>query len=268
MKTVFLFLVSLTFCQANTILYNTSVMLYGDANYRQFNAAGEISVPGFDSTLGTLDSIDYQFNVAGGLMLQTISQDAAHSLWFGTYIDTVYSFLGVTARHSEGDVFTRANSYGACGAVYQTVCSLPVTTIGLTDGSFYTYGAITNELSTAASYAGGPPVNNLAANLTPYIDAAQLLLPVSAFITVQPTGYSGLVIGDLMAPRTFFGLNWTYNYTPRPPVSPSVDPLGFDPLPEITQPELTAAPEPGVLVLLLAAIFAVVFLRKIFDNLI
>ncbi len=204
--------------------------------------SGAFSVPGFDQSLGSLDSVAFDFFMTGSTVWKVLSNSnyAGYSDWF---VDETVSFLGASDHYWDSTIL---GSGGNC----LDGCTNMWATLGI---HYQVHGVLDDDLTESGSpqYSAYGPHHfsgQSTASLQQFIGNGNILLPLSVSANSYPEYIGGAVLGGLVSGNVSSSLSLTYNYTPRQQISLS---------------EITPAPEPRYFFLLLLAILCLRTVRSI-----
>ncbi len=220
--------------RADVITLALSDIAFADPSARHIELAGDLSVPRFDSNLGTLTGISYQLGISGFLNWQVLQAPIGGYAEYA--VNTQIDFLGVSDLHKATGI--SGNTGGlSCSPGFPPVCHPTTTSVRLAqlgiemDGAVgQNESAISNPLwyeMMATTTLTGLPQDQLQGF------SSQSTLPYSLTIdalgaTIYPAGF---VLGDLSGPQSVrVWLNWQYIYDPIQPTTQSIS--------------LTVTPEP------------------------
>lgn len=155
---------------------------------------GLLTLQGFDTALGTLNSISLTESVETSLQFQ-------QAVAYGTSIE-------INAH----PYITGQTPYGSAGF------AIPYTFFIANTVPFYTTVPYQTYDTGVQNKSGGPSTytNNLAATFGPFLNQ-DIYVPVLGYV-VWDTGSTGSYLGDATSPYTY-SLTITYDYTPAPTAS-------------------------------------------------
>jgi hypothetical protein len=173
--------------------------------------SGQLSIPKFDPSLGTLDSIDVNLQSSGSLRW-AVTQTYPIKFYTDYNLLTTVSFLGADAIwRSQLDL----PPFAPCGYPGPTVPCDPVhTNIG-----YYGPSTIVAQIKDGSfrggGYPGGGAFSPVPTDLATFVGNGLLDLPVTVSVVTSTDN----VIGELAGPQELdWSLSWDYNYTPAGPV--------------------------------------------------
>lgn len=245
--------------KADVLTYNISQTFVADPVGKLVSVAGNLDIPLFDPALGTLDSIQYRFGVGGFLTWTVVSSKNSGYVEF--WVNTDFSFLGVTDLHGETGISGGSSNLAPCGLPdFPTKCmdtSSAITHLAIAmDGKIKSDSTSVSDPYVFAALAGSNFVGLPQASLNDFIGVGTKATPFSIEIEgigLPAGGHGGgafydglLVLGDLTGPQTAGPrLTWTYNYTAAAVVDPP-----------------TVTPEPRTSACLIALVGLLVIGRK------
>ncbi len=222
---------------ANTISYylpstGQTSMAQGTGAIAYLSTSSVLSVPGFDSSLGTLDSITFDIGLNGYTQWQVLSNSAyaGYSDW---RIDETVSFLGVYDRFRDGTI------YGTGGNCFGGECS---TMVGYFGAHYNVHGVLSEALIIGPTYSTGGQhtyTGQVGYTMQQFVGGSPILLPFAVSAVNSPEFVGGAVLGTLLNGGISASVTWNYNYTAG---SPSVNSLA----------NVTVTPEPRFTALLFA----------------
>lgn len=221
---IFFALVLLTSAvQAETISYSSMLTMPGSAVNNHIDLSGVFTIPEFDASLGTLNSINWYMNIFGGTTWTVLSR--TYSNPYGDYsavMDT--AFLGTVAHFAYGPIFGGAGSI--CGIeggnlIEATPCPDASGSLGAHASLTGTIGPSTASMSgdEYATYTINGPIPFTA---DMFVGNSEITLPIAMSLGGHWTCCANF--GEMKTGRVSAGLAWTYDYTAAPLVTETPEP--------------------------------------------
>ncbi len=197
--------------RADTISYylpstGQTSMTQGTGAIAYLNKSSILSVPGFDPSLWTLNSITFDIGLNGYTEWKVLSNSnyTGYSDW---RTDETISFLGVSDRFRDGTLF---GSGGNClgGECFDMYGSL---------GSHYNAHGVLSDAFTIGPDSGSVGIHTYTGQagytLQQFVGNSPILLPFSVAAINSPEFVGGAVLGSLLNGGINAGVTWKYNYT-------------------------------------------------------